>query len=365
MKVAYFYRNLNHGGIQKMLVNAANHFAAKDNEVSVILMKPGGEYIGLLDPSVKVIYFSSLKKIRLLSSFTKILKKEKFDLLFTATPSLNTFTIVARLISGIKTKIVISERNNTVVFFKNSSFSLSKLTFLSIPLLYRFADAIVAVSKGLGDSLGKVALLSAGKIHVIHNPAWSPELEKQASVPVQHDWFHVPDVPLVITVGRLVPAKNHELLIDAIALLNKEKKIRLLIIGDGILKESLQLKIEQLNMQDCIRLEGFRINPVAWINQADLFVLSSDYEGFGNVLVEALAAGITIVSTNCDYGPSEILEDRFGYLVPPKDVNALAVKIDYALKNPIGAGLLKKRAREFSTENIMRKYEKLFSHVIS
>lgn len=348
-----------------MLVNAANHFVAKGDDVSVILMKPGGEYLGLLDSRVKIIYFASLKKMQLLSSLTKILRKEKFDLLFTATPSLNTFTIVSRFISGVKTKIVISERNNTIVFFKNSSLTLSKLTFISIPLVYRFADAIVAVSKGLGDSLRKVALVSADKIHVIHNPAWSPDLENQTQVSIKHKWFDVPDIPLVITVGRLVPAKNQELLIDAIAALNKKKKVNLLIIGDGILKETLQLKIEKLNMQNCISLEGFKIDPVAWISHANLFVLSSDYEGFGNVLVEALAAGTTIVSTNCDYGPSEILEDRFGYLVPPNDVEALVAKIEYALDNPIGPELLKKRAREFGADNIMRKYEKLFTHVIS
>ncbi|WP_069658084.1 glycosyltransferase [Arcticibacter eurypsychrophilus] len=364
MKLAYFYRNLNQGGIQKMIVNAANYFVEQGNDVSVVLMISGGEYVSLLDPRIKLIYFSSLKKSRLFFSFSEILKREKFDVLFTATPSLNTFTIIGRLMARVKTKIVISERNNTVVFFKNSALTLSKLTFLSIPLLYRFADAIVAVSKGLGKSLQKVALVPAKKIHVIYNPAWSPELEKQAGLPVQHDWLD-DTVPVLITVGRLVDAKNHELLIDAVALLSKKRGVRLIIIGEGPLREKLQTQINRLNLQDFVRLEGFKLNPVSWMSKASLFVLSSDYEGFGNVLVEALAAGLTIVSTDCDYGPAEILEDRYGFLVPIGQVNALSEQIDYALDHPIDPVLLTNRAREFSVNQIMKHYQSLFTSLIS
>ncbi|EOR94250.1 glycosyl transferase, group 1 [Arcticibacter svalbardensis MN12-7] len=365
MKLAYFYRNLNQGGIQKMIVNAANYFVEQGNDVSVVLMIPGGEYVSLLDPRIKLIYFRSLKKSRLFFSFSDILKREKFDVLFTATPSLNTFTVIGRLMARVKTKIVISERNNTVVFFKNSALTLSKLTFLSIPLLYRFADAIVAVSKGLGQSLQKVALIPANKIHVIYNPAWSPELEKQAGLPVQHEWLNDDTVPVLITVGRLVDAKNHALLIDAIALLSKKREVRLIIIGEGPLREKLQSQINSLNLQDCISLEGFKLNPVSWMSKANLFVLSSDYEGFGNVLVEALAAGLTIVSTDCDYGPAEILEDRYGFLVPIGQVNALSEQINYALDHPIDRDLLISRAREFSVNQIMQHYQSLFSTLIS
>lgn len=365
MKLAYFYRNLNHGGIQRMIVNAANYFSEAGHDVSVVLMKPEGEYIGLLDKNVKVVYFKSADRMKLLKSFCSILREEQFDLLFTATPSLNTFTIIGRLIAGVKTKIVISERNNTVVFFKNSSLTLSKLTFLTIPLLYRFADAIVAVSRGLAGSLRKVALIPEEKIHVIYNPAWSHQLEEQSAAEVNHEWFQSHDVPVVITAGRLVSAKNHALLIDAIALLRRDIQVRLVIIGDGVLRPALQKKIEDLDLQDCVRLEGFKLNPVSWMAKADLFVLSSDYEGFGNVLVEALAAGLTIVSTDCDYGPSEILEGGYGYLSPVGDAAALASQMYRGLQSPIDKTRLKERAKEFGTEQIMKHYSELFSKMVS
>lgn len=364
MKLAYFYRNLNHGGIQRMIVNAANYFAAQGHDVSVVLMRSGGEYIELLSKNVKVIYFKSSNKTLLFKSFSSILRQEQFDLLFTATPSLNTFTVLGRFFSGVRTRIVISERNNTTVFFRNSSLTLSKMTFIAIPFLYRFADAIVAVSRGLALSLNKIALVSPDKIHVIYNPVWTPQLEEQSRLDVQHEWFDT-DVPVIITAGRLVAAKNHSLLIDAIALLRKRMKVRLLIVGDGVLRSSLEAKIKDQNLDDCVRLEGFKLNPVAWMSKADLFVLSSDYEGFGNVLVEALAAGLTIVSTDCDFGPSEILEGGFGYLTPVGDAVALAATIELALKNPIDKFKLRERAKRFGAQDIMKRYDELFGRLLS
>jgi len=364
MKLAFFYRKLNQGGIQRVIVNCANYFAEHGHDVCIILMKREGEYHELLHPAVRVIYFESLSKINLYRSLRAILSTEKFDLLFSATPDLNTLTLLTKIFSRTKTKIVISEHNNTIVFFKHMKLSLSKLSFLSIPILYRYADAIVAVSKGLGDNLRKVALLSNDKIKIIFNPAYSTLLEEQLSVPVKHEWFGRQAIPLIISVGRLTEAKNHQLLIEAIHLLSKKRAVRLLIIGEGHLRDDLQQQIDRLGLAHLIQLPGFKLNPVSWINAADLFVLSSDYEGFGVVLVEALAAGATIVSTDCDYGPAEILEDTYGYLVPVGDAPALAAKMEFAIDHPIPKNRLVARAKEFSTENIMLKYNQLFTDLI-
>jgi glycosyltransferase involved in cell wall biosynthesis len=361
MKLAFFYRELDQGGIQRMLIDCANYFAVKGYDVSVILMKPSGAYHDLLDKDIKVIYFESIQQVKLYRSFSNILKREKFDVLYSATPALNIFTIATKLLSGTKTKMVISEHNNTLVFFKNMKFTLSKLTYLSIPLLYRFADAIVAVSEGLGKSLHKIALIPENKITVIHNPAYSPILESQLKLEVDHEWFHNSEIPLLITVGRLTEAKNHKLLLDAMSLLVQSQPARLIIIGEGHLRQDLTDQIERLNLTEYVRLVGFKLNPVSWIHRSDLFVLSSDYEGFGIVLVEALAAGTTVVSTDCDYGPAEILKDSFGYLVPVGDASAISEKVKYALNHRIKSEILRDRAKDFSVENIMSKYNNLFT----
>lgn len=363
MKIAFFYRELDQGGIQRMLIDCTNYFAQNGYDVSFVLMKRSDDYHQLLNEKIKIIYFESIKKTQLYRSFADILKREKFDVLYSATPALNIFTIVTKMLSGSKTKIIISEHNNTLVFFRNMKFTLSKLTYLSIPLLYRFADGIIAVSKGVGEGLQKIALLPDGKITVIHNPAFSPIIQEQLKQHPDHEWFRDRDIPVFITVGRLTEAKNHDLLLDAMSLVIKDRPARLMIIGEGHLRAPLQAKIEALKLTDCVTLMGFVVNPVSWITQADVFVLSSNYEGFGIVLVEALAAGTTIVSTDCDYGPEEILGETYGYLVPVGNAVELAKKMEYALDNQIDKTLLQNKAQEFSVDNIMREYARMFDTV--
>lgn len=363
MKIAFFYRELDQGGIQRMLIDCTNYFAQNGYDVSFVLMKRSDAYHQLLDKNIKIIYFESIKKTQLYRSFANILKREKFDVLYSATPALNIFSIVTKMLSGSKTKIIISEHNNTLVFFKNMKLTLSKLTYLSIPLLYRYADGIIAVSKGVGEGLKKIALLPEKKITVIHNPAYSPIIQEQLNQHPNHKWFSEGEIPIFITVGRLTEAKNHDLLLDALSLIVKDRPARLMIIGEGHLRPHLQNRINAMKLADYVNLVGFVVNPVSWINQSDVFVLSSNYEGFGIVIVEALAAGTTVVSTDCDYGPEEILGDRYGYLVPVGNATELANKMQFALDNPIDATLLKQRAHEFSVDNIMREYAEMFDSV--
>lgn len=362
MRIAYFFRQLNQGGIQRMIVTSANYFVEAGHEVTVIVIKPGGEYHELLDPRVKTIAFASPRASKLQATLSSILKKQRFDVLFTATPELNTLTILARALARSKTRIVISERNNTLVFFRNMKFTLSKLTFLSIPVLYRFADAIVAVSEGVAMGLRKFALLPADRIRVIHNPAYSPDAGA-ALTPAEHEWFGDPGVPVVVTVGRLTPAKNQVMLVEAMALLLKSRPARLLIVGEGPERPAIEARIAALGIGHAVQLAGFQLNPVSWMSQATVFALSSNYEGFGNVLVEAIGAGATVVSTDCDYGPSEILGDRWGYLVPVGDAAAMAERIAFALDTPIPAGDLAARANDFGVDHIMGEYADLFSRL--
>ncbi|WP_442589226.1 glycosyltransferase [Pedobacter sp. AW31-3R] len=364
MKIAFFYRQLGQGGIQRMIVNCANFFNDHGHEVTLILIKPGGAYHELLNTGVKVIYFETISQLRLVGQLSGILKKGNFDLLYTATPDLNGFTILARMLSGTKTKVVISERNNTLVFFKNMKWSLSKLSFLTIPFLYRYADAIVAVSEGVKKGLKNVALLQEKRITVIYNPAYPPLLDDQLKIPVVHDWFEDKDVPVIVTVGRLTEAKNHVLLLDAMTLLRSKRPVRLIIVGEGPMRDVLKRKIQVYNLGGVVELAGFQLNPVAWMKSADVFVLSSDYEGFGNVLVEALAAGTTIVSTDCNYGPAEIVGTDFGYLTPTGDARSLAGQIDYALDHPIDKLKLRSRAQDFSLDHIMEQYSRLFKSLL-
>ncbi|MFT2011407.1 glycosyltransferase [Pontibacter sp. 13R65] len=363
MKIAFFYRRLDQGGIQRMLINCAEYFSRNGHDVSIILMKNEGEYLDTVDKNVKIIPFRSTKKIKLFDSFKRILVKEEFDILFTASPPLNIFAVICKLLVNIKTKIVISENNNTISLFRqNNKITISRLTFFGIPLFYRYADCIVAVSKGLSDNLSSIAQIPSRKIKTIYNPAYTNQLTQRMHEEVEHPWILNKEVPVLINVARLANAKNQKLLIHAVARVLKSKKIKLIIVGEGPLREMLQGEINKLGLQESIDLVGFQINPVAWVAKSDLFVLSSDFEGFGMVVVEALATGITVVTTKCDFGPAEIVnEGEYGYLASVGDEEDLANKILYALENPLEKENQIRRAKDFHVDTIMHNYHELFS----
>lgn len=366
MKIGFFYRRLDQGGIQRVILNSAQFFSANGHDVSIILLKQEGEYLDIIDKNIKIIPFESTRKINLFSSFQKILKKEDFDIIFTASPPLNVFTILCKYLIRSKTKIVISEHNNTVALFTSRRLSMTRLSFFSIPLFYRFADCIVSVSKGISNNLASLALIPKNKINTIYNPAYTHQLISQMDENVTHPWLQDKKEPVIITVGRLSKAKNQRLLIRAFAKVLKHRKAKLIVVGEGELRGQLQLEIEKQGLEESVSLAGFQMNPVSWIAKSDIFVLSSDFEGFGVVLVEALATGITVVTTDCKYGPAEIVNNgEFGYLAAVGDEDDLCDKMLKALNTPLPKEHQVGRAKEFHVDSIMQQYDKLFSTLLT
>ncbi|GAA4460343.1 glycosyltransferase [Nibrella saemangeumensis] len=362
MKITLLYLNLNQGGVQRMMVNVANYLHANGYDVTVVLCRQEGHYQDILNAGIRIVSLESDSRLSLIRFLTTYLKKEKPDVLFTAVPHLNNIALLSRALARVDTRIIISERSNTVEEFNKSPLSAYKLSFGLIPILYRFADAIIAVSKGVADDLSKVALIPRSTISVIYNPAFSPKLLTEAIEPVNDRWLANKEYPVIVGVGRLTEQKDFGLLIDAVYQLNQLRPVRLLIIGEGPLRDELQRKIDGYKLANFVRMVGFQGKPTAWINKADAFVLSSKWEGFGNILVEALAAGTTIVSTDCKSGPAEILADgKYGYLVPVSNVPALADAIKYALDNPLPKTMLQERAKEYDVSIVMKKYEKIIT----
>lgn len=365
MEILIFYRSLNQGGVQRMMVNFANHLANAGNSVTLLLIRKEGEFLDLVDSKINVVALNNDSYLSILPTLINILNKNSFDILFTATPSLNIMSILGVRLSSSKTKVIISERSSTIKELMGTKFGLYKLSFLLVPIFYRFAHAIVAVSKGVADDLAKFALLDRDRIIVIYNPAYDESAKDIYKDPSLDSWFMTENIPVVISAGRLSEQKNFKLLVDAVSILSKKREIRLIILGEGPLKAELQNQINQLGLTAHIKLLGFKINPISWIYQSDLFVLSSLWEGFGNILVDALSAGKTIVSTNCKSGPAEILENgKFGYLLDSFEANDMAQLIDYALDNLIDSEVLIQRAENFSKSNIMKSYTSLIETLL-
>ena len=233
--------------------------------------------------------------------------------------------------------------------------------------LYRRASHVVAISQGIGAEIVDRLSIAPGRVSVIHNPVPVQQVVEQAREPVS---FKISRAPAIMAVGRLVPLKNYPLLLRAVALVLREQDVELYILGDGPEREPIERLAATLGMAAHVHLLGFLPNPYPYIAQADLFALSSDHEGFGNVLVEAMALGVPVVATDCPYGPREILAGgQYGLLVPPGDQRALADCLLSLLRDPHMRDRFgmegRRRAEDFSIQKIIPQYECLFWSLIA
>jgi len=226
------------------------------------------------------------------------------------------------------------------------------------------ADAIVAVSETIGDILG--AKFGRDKIRVIHNPHDIGRIQRSAEEPVEDPWFAEKKVPVVVGIGRLRRQKNFQLLIDAAGDLHRTwgGKVRVVIFGEGPERELLLKRIRRQGLQESVRLMGWVENPFKYLAKADLFVLSSDWEGLPNTLIEAMACGVPVISTDCESGPREILEGgACGVIVGRGKREELARAIRSLLTDKERAASLRQRALvralDFDISRQVPRYEQL------
>jgi glycosyltransferase involved in cell wall biosynthesis len=231
---------------------------------------------------------------------------------------------------------------------------------------YHRADGVVTVSQGVGDGLLEFGVRS-DQIHVVHNAIELAEIQSQARQAPPD--FPAAGIPTVITVGRHARIKDHETLIRAFALTRGRVRARLLLVGQGPLRKRLEALVHELDLADSVVFAGWQDNPFAWMARSDLFVLSSRFEGFGNVIVEAMACGLPVISTDCRSGPREILRDgQDGVLVPSGNVDALAAAMTNLLSDGESraefARRSRRRAADFDIALIGVKYEALLQSLV-
>ena len=223
-------------------------------------------------------------------------------------------------------------------------------------LAYPFADAIVAVANGVKRDLIQNYKVPGNKIKVIYNPVVTDELISLSQEEFYHQWFQDNNVPVIVAVGRLTSQKNFKLLINAFAKVSEILDSRLVILGEGEMRGELEALVDDLNIGSKVELPGFAGNPYVWLKNASLFVLSSDYEGLPGTLIQAMACGVPVVSTNCPSGPDEILENgKWGRLVPTGNLSALETAIIQTLQDKKHPDV-KFRAKFFSIKNATDAY---------
>ncbi len=372
--IAFFLPSLEPGGTERNVVNLINNIDRKKYRLSLVLGEAGGDFTREVNKGIPIVNLDVSYTLGLFFKLIKYFKKEEPDIFVSAFPRINIVAIIARILSGKKTKIVITE--HTIFSFLPiiaKTFWRRFFARVFLPGISKFvypkADAIICVSNGIADDLLKIIRCSE-KVRVIYNPVTSAKIYKLAKEPLSHSWFSNSKIPVIIAVGRLVKCKDYPNIFRAFSLILQKEPARLVILGRGPEKEKLIQLADKLDLSKNIAFLGFQKNPYKYMKKASVFVLSSLQEGFGNVIIEAMACGTPVVSTNCPAGPDEIIENgKNGILVSVGDYKELAKAIQKVLNSPFLRKKFsdegKNRAQDFSIINSVKQYEEVFLKIMS
>jgi glycosyltransferase involved in cell wall biosynthesis len=354
--LALFIPSLKGGGAEKVMVNLACGFADRGFQVDLLLIRAEGPYLAQIPPHVRIV---SLGDRRLLLSFfalARYLQRERPQALLCGQEHINVVSLWLRRLTGVPTKVVVAVHNHVSRDSCYASELKVRLSPYLIRWFYPWADAVVAVSQGVAEDLTRIGL-PKDSIQVIYNPVVSPQLYQKFRQPLDRPWFSPDRSPVILGVGRLEPQKDFSTLIRAFDRIRQQLPAQLVILGEGPERPALEALVRELQLTDAVVLPGFVSNPYAYMAAAAVCVLSSRWEGLGNVLIESMAGGTPVVSTDCPSGPAEILAGgRYGKLVPMQDPEALAKAIIDTLDRPPDRVLLQRRAQDFSAEQSISQY---------
>ena len=354
--IAFFLSELHGGGAQRVIVNLANDFAQRGLSVDLVLAKAEGAYLSKVAPKVRIVNLQASKLIYSLFPLVEYLHKAEPKWLISGLSGANLLAIAAKFLTKSNCKCMITIHNNLVKTANNQVYQRRKLLPYLQRLFYSSSDVIVAVSQGVADSLTEVTGIAPAKIQVIYNPIVTPQIEQMASEVPEQDFFD-DGLPVILGVGRLNQQKDFANLIRAFAIAKKGQPARLIILGEGEERSQLEALVTELDLADSVCLPGFVNNPYVYMARASVLVLSSAWEGFGNVLVEAMACGTKVIATDCPSGPREILEGgKYGKLVPTEDPESLATAIANSLISLDNSEILRTRATDFSVRRISQQY---------
>ncbi len=330
-RLAIFLPGLYDGGAERTLLNLAEAMAAKGFPVDLVLSRAEGPYMTEVPDSVRVVDLKASRVLLCLPALVRYLRSER-PVAMLATLYANIVAVWARRITGLPGRVVLNEQN-TLSSVAKGEHDLRWQAYPALSrLFYPWADGVTAVSQGVADDLIEEIRLSPDSIRVVYNPIVTPGLYEKSHAPLKDPWFRLGEPPVVLGVGRLTGQKAFPVLIEAFAQVRKCRPARLLILGEGEERPSLEGLVRQLGLEEDVRLPGFVANPYAYMARAAVFVLSSRWEGLPTVLVEAMSLGTPVVATDCPSGPREILHGgQYGPIVPMDDPQALAEAIENCL----------------------------------
>ena len=356
-RIAILLPSLTSGGAERVMLNLSRGLVDRGLDVDMVLARAEGAFLSALDPRIHLVDLNAPRVLLAFPALARYLRQARPHAVLSSLPHLNLSSILARGWTGVKSRLVLVEHNDLAHASAHGVRRWEKFFPAMMRVLYPAADAVVAVSAGVADGLVSHAHLRREKITVIHNPIVTPEIAEKATAPLDHPWFAPGQSPVFVAAGRLTVQKDYPTLLRAFAELRQRRAARLFILGVGELHDELVAQADGLGIGADVEFAGFQENLFAFMSRAAAFVLSSAWEGFGNVLVEALACGTQVISTDCPSGPAEILDGgKFGRLVPVGNTSALAAAMEAALDHPLPAEMLRERAQIFSVDAALDRY---------
>ena len=355
--IAILLPDLGIGGAERVSLDLSREFVRRGYRVAFVLMRSRGEFLDEVPEGVNVVDLNAPKLRNVVRPFARYLRERAPDVvLANLWPLTATAALVAKVSGSKKTRIITIDHATLSIQYASWGALNWVALRASIALIYPFAHRRIAVSHGVAEDVSALGGRKPNFMDVVFNPIPKPAFDGDAHEAAERAWNGWRG-PRVITVGTLKAQKNHALLLRSFKALLQMRDCRLMILGSGELFDAVANLAREMGLAEKVFLPGASRFPGPFYESADLFVLSSDYEGFGNVIVEAMAYGLPVVSTDCKSGPREILDNgRYGVLTPVGDADALAQAMAQSLNKTHDREALRRRAADFSPEIAATNY---------
>lgn len=335
-RICIFMPSFAGGGAERVMVRLANDIAARNHKVDLVVCGADGPFRADVSSAVAVTDLNAPRMIFSLPRLVRHLRRTRPNVVLSVLTHSNLVALLAVKLAGIRTRIVIGERNSLTAFTTGRLNAKRMLRNLLVRWLYPEADKILANSHAMRDEITTFLGGNESLVEVIFNPVPIGEIRAQAAQTPAHRWLRTKVCPVIVGAGRLSEQKDFATLLDAFCLVRAKRPAKLIVFGEGPERDALLVRASAIGVADDVELAGFTDAIFSALKHADVFALTSRWEGLPNVLLEALACETQIVSTDCPTGPAEILENgRWGRLCGVGDAKALAIAIGEALDNPI------------------------------
>jgi len=368
---------LGSGGAEKSLLRLVNNVDRNKVRPSVAVVRAGGAYENNLAGDVPLhvlcrgpVWSSAGRLLRALPAIRRLVQHQRPDIIFSVMDRTNVALMLALWGLRERPAVVLSVQNNPRAKYESQRGQfVDRAVFFLMKRLYPQADRIVTISRGVDEELTAMIPEVQDRTDVIYNAGVDETVRLGARQPIEKALGKMAGEKTVVACGRLAEQKGFSHLLEAFARIRDRVSAHLIILGEGPLREELEAQVRRLRLGSCVELPGFQENPFSYMAAADVFVLSSLWEGFGNVVVEAMACGTAVITTDCPHGPGEIVEGgESGLLVSPADPKALADAMERILTDDVARGKLaeagKERAQDFTAERVAAEHEVLFQRLM-